>query len=60
MAKPTRKTAESFFDVFADMPVEDQAAALKILEQVHRLAQRERKPGPPPAQEKIQLKEPGV
>ncbi len=40
MARPRRNTAEAFYDVFADMPLEDQAAALKILEQVHRLAMR--------------------
>jgi hypothetical protein len=41
MAKPRRNTAEAFYDVFADFSLEDQAAALKILEQVHRLAKRE-------------------
>jgi hypothetical protein len=41
MARPSRKTAEAFYDVFADMAIEDQAAALRILEQVHRLAVRE-------------------
>ena len=41
MPKPNRKTAEAFYDVFADFTLEDQAAALKILEQVHRLAVRE-------------------
>lgn len=43
MPRPTRKTAESFYDVFADMPLDEQAAALKILEQVHRLASRDAK-----------------
>ena len=43
MARPRRSTAEAFYDVFADFPLEDQAAALKILEQVHRLAVRESK-----------------
>jgi hypothetical protein len=63
LAKPRRTTSEAFYDVFADMPLEDQAAALKILEQVHRLAQREKKPqqqAPAADQEKIQLREPGV
>jgi len=41
MAKPRRATAEAFYDVFADFPVADQASALKILEQIHRLAVRE-------------------
>jgi hypothetical protein len=51
MAKPNRKSQEAFYDVFADMPLADQAAALRILEQVHRLAQRDTKrraePGEP-------------
>ena len=41
MARPRRSTAEAFYDVFADFSLEDQAAALRILEQVHRLAVRE-------------------
>ena len=49
MAKPRRSTSEAFYDVFADMPLDDQAAALRILEQVHRLAKREKngKPAEP-------------
>ncbi len=43
MARPNRKSAEFFYDTFADFSIEDQAAALKILEQVHRLAVRESK-----------------
>jgi len=43
MPRPRRSTAEAFYDVFADFPLEDQAAALKILEQVHRLAKRDAK-----------------
>jgi hypothetical protein len=41
MARPRRATSDAFYDVFADMPLSDQAAALRILEQVHRLAVRE-------------------
>ena len=41
MARPRRTTGEAFYDVFADFTLEDQAAALKILEQIHRLAVRE-------------------
>lgn len=41
MARPRRATADAFYDVFADFPLEDQAAALKILEQINRLAIRE-------------------
>jgi hypothetical protein len=49
MPRPRRATAEAFYDVFADFSIEDQAAALKILEQVHRLRIREttkRQPAP--------------
>lgn len=49
MPRPRRATAEAFYDVFADFTIEDQAAALKILEQVHRLRIREttkRQPAP--------------
>ena len=44
MARPRRSTEESFYDVFSDFDVEDQAIALIVLEQIHRLAKRERKP----------------
>ena len=57
MGKPRRTTSEAFYDVFADMPLDDQAAALKILEQVHRLKQREvkraKQPAAPVAQESL-------
>ncbi len=43
MARPNRKSQEFWFDTFADFPLDEQAAALKILEQVHRLALRETK-----------------
>lgn len=43
MARPRRATIEVWYDIFSDMPIDDQAAALKILEQVHRLAVREAK-----------------
>lgn len=43
MPRPRRSTSDAFYDVFADMPLEDQAAALEILKQVHRLALRESK-----------------
>lgn len=43
MPRPNRKSQEFWFDTFADFPIGEQAAALKILEQVHRLAVRETK-----------------
>lgn len=43
MPRPNRNSQEFFYDTFSDMPIEDQAAALKICEQVHRLAVREAK-----------------
>lgn len=51
MGRPRRSTAEAFYDVFADFTIEDQAAALRILEQVHRLAVRESKRKEPAAAE---------
>lgn len=57
MPRPKRTTAEAFYDVFADFPIEDQAAALKILEQVHRLAKREKPAKEPTKQEPLHLKE---
>ena len=43
MARPKRNTVNAFYDEFSDMPLDEQAAALKIPEQVHRLAVRESK-----------------
>jgi hypothetical protein len=40
MARPNRKTVDAWYDVFADMDPEEQAVAMKVLEQTHRLAQR--------------------
>lgn len=62
MARPRRNTAEAFYDVFADMNIEDQAAALKILEQVYRLNKRnqdaaKRNGQPAPENESLKLVE---
>lgn len=38
MAKPRRSTAEAFYDVFSDMPIAEQAIALRILQETHRQA----------------------
>lgn len=43
MATPKRNTVEAFYDVFADMKPEEQAIAIKVLEQTHRLAKRSEK-----------------
>lgn len=56
MPRPRRATAEAFYDVFADFSIEDQAAALKILEQVHRLRIRETSKRPAPAPGSFVLK----
>jgi hypothetical protein len=40
MPKPNRKTVEAWYDVFADMDPEEQAIAMRVLEQTHRLAKR--------------------
>lgn len=51
MSKPRRTTAEAFYDVFADFELADQAAALRILNELHRQKIREskRKPAAEPA-----------
>lgn len=41
MSKPRRGTEAVFYDTFADWSVEDQAAALRVLEALHRQKQRE-------------------
>ena len=46
MARPRKPTNDYMFDQFADLPVEDQAACLEIMRQIHRLAVRESKQGP--------------
>ena len=57
MPRPNRKSIEFWYDTFSDMPLDEQAAAMKILEQVHRLAVRESKRnGKQP--EQITLEEP--
>ncbi len=40
MPRPNRKTVEAWYDVFADMDPEEQAIAMRVLEQTHRLAKR--------------------
>jgi hypothetical protein len=40
MARRTRNTEQEWYDVFADMTVEDQAAALKVLGHEHHQAKR--------------------
>lgn len=52
MSKPRRTTAEAFYDVFADFELADQAAALRILNELHRQKIREskRKPAAEPAE----------
>lgn len=41
MSKPRRGTEQVFYDTFADWPAEDQAAALKVLEALHRQTERQ-------------------
>jgi hypothetical protein len=43
MARPRKAIDSIFYDVFSDMPVEEQAIALRICEQIYRLKQREPK-----------------
>lgn len=41
MARPRKGTEETFFDTFADWELADQAAALKVMEALHRQKLRE-------------------
>lgn len=41
MARPRKGTEAVFFDTFADWSAEDQAAALRVLEALHRQKKRE-------------------
>lgn len=41
MSRPRRGTEAVFYDTFADWPLTDQAAALKVLEALHRQKQRD-------------------
>lgn len=40
MPRPRRGTTETWFDCFSDMNLEDQAACLKMCEEIHRQAKR--------------------
>ncbi len=40
MARPRRTTEEEWYDVFGLWDAEDQAVALRVLEQIHRIAKR--------------------
>lgn len=50
MARPKKIPAmeDQFFDVFSDMDVDDQAQALKVLNALHRQAQKANAPAPQP------------
>lgn len=50
MPRPRRTTSEYFYDQFADFPLEDQAAALRILTELHRQKTRESKRKPAAAE----------
>jgi hypothetical protein len=40
LARPKRSTEEEFYDVFSAWPTDDQAIALRVMEQIHRQAKR--------------------
>lgn len=40
MARPRRSTEEEFYDVFSSWAVDDQAIALRVMEQIHRIAKK--------------------
>ncbi len=41
MPRPRKGTEEVFYDTFADFDLIDQAAALKVMQAIHRLAIRD-------------------
>ena len=46
MSRPRRTVQQEFFDLFADWPVDDQKAALLIIQEISRQKERaERKQG---------------
>jgi hypothetical protein len=49
MPRPRKGTEQVFYDTFADWPIEDQAAALKVLNELHRQRQREARRQQPPS-----------
>lgn len=55
MARPRKGTEQVFYDTFADWPLEDQAAAIKVLNELHRQKSREAKrlPAPPMLEFKV-------
>lgn len=60
MAKPRRTTEEEWYDVFSRWDVEGQAIAIRVLEQIHRIAKRGPKPQPTEEPgEKLDLRESG-
>lgn len=40
MPRPRRGTSVVWLDTFADMPIEDQAACMRLCEEIHRQAKR--------------------
>ncbi len=40
MARPRRTTEEEWYDIFSTWDTEDQAVALRVLEQIHRISKR--------------------
>ena len=53
MARPRRTTEEEFYDVFAGWPADDQAIALRVMEQIHRIAKRTKQPTVESVRERI-------
>ena len=58
MARPRRTTEEEWYDIFSGWDIEDQAVALRVLEQINRQMKRGRI-GEKAQQEPMALREPG-
>ncbi len=59
MARPRRTTEEEWYDVFSGWDAEDQAVALRVLEQIHRIAKRNGKKAEAPVPgDQLPLREP--
>ncbi len=55
MPRPRKSTEREFYDIFWEWPLADQAAAIRVMEELHRqkgrMKRRAETPGPQPATE---------
>jgi hypothetical protein len=48
MARPRAINEDNWYDIFSDWDLEDQAAAIRVLQQIHRQLSRAMEPEPTP------------